>query len=64
VSIDQPAGIRQAHELLARRLGSTHAAQHEVMECLGRMLWEAQRGGTPPDGEAYVECVRRRATRP
>jgi hypothetical protein len=64
VSIDQPAGIRQACELLARRLGSPHAAQHEVMECLGRMLWDAQRSGTPPDGQAYVECVRRRATRP
>ncbi len=63
LAIDQPAGIRQAFELLARRLGSQHAAQHEVMECLGRMLWDAQKGGTPPDGEAYVDCVRRRATR-
>jgi hypothetical protein len=40
-----------------------HEAQHEAMECLGRMLWEAQRSGRPPDGEAYIECVRRRATR-
>jgi hypothetical protein len=64
VSIDQPAGIRQAFELLARRRGSPHSAQHEVMECLGRMLWDAQRGGKPPDGEAYVDCVRRRATGP
>ncbi|MEO8835342.1 MAG: DUF1841 family protein [Caldimonas sp.] len=63
VSIDQPAGIRQACELLAARLGSAHDAQHEVMECLGQMLWEAQRNGRPPDGAAYVECVRRRATR-
>jgi hypothetical protein len=31
VSIDQPAGIRQAFELLASRLGSAHAAQHEDM---------------------------------
>ena len=61
VSIDQPAGIRAAIESLARRLGSLHAAQHEAMECLGRMLWDAQRGGRQPDGEAYVECVRRRA---
>jgi hypothetical protein len=62
VSIDQPRGIRQACELLAARLGSMHAAQHEAMECLGRMLWEAQRSGRPPDGEAYIDCVRRRAT--
>ena len=63
VSIDQPRGIRQACELLAARLGSMHAAQHEAMECLGRMLWESQRSGRPPDGAAYVDCVRRRASR-
>jgi uncharacterized protein DUF1841 len=63
VAIDQPAGIRPAFEALVARLGSRHAAQHEVMECLGTMLWEAQRAGRPPDGEAYVDCVRRRATR-
>jgi Domain of unknown function (DUF1841) len=26
------------------------------------MLWESQRAGRPPDGQAYVECVQRRAT--
>ncbi len=62
VSIDQPRGIRQACQLLAAHLGSMHAAQHEAMECLGRMLWESQRSGRPPDGEAYIDCVRRRAT--
>jgi len=61
-SIDQPPGIRQAVELLAARRGSLHAAQHEVMECLGRMIWESQRSGTPPDGAAYLDQVRRRAT--
>ena len=40
-SIDQPAGIRQAVELLTARRGDLHAAHHEVMECLGRMLWES-----------------------
>ena len=63
VSIDQPHGIRQAVELLSHRLGSAHAAQHEVMECLGEMIWESQRSGRPPDGERYIACVRRRATR-
>lgn len=63
VSIDQPRGIRQAFELLAARRGSAHEAQHEVMDCLGDMLWQSQRSGRPPDGEAYIDCVRRRATR-
>lgn len=63
VSIDQPPGIRQAVELLTARLGDLHAAHHVVMECLGEMLWTAQRNHTPPDGAAYVDCVQRRATR-
>jgi hypothetical protein len=63
VSIDQPRGIKQAYELLAARLGSAHEAQHEVMECLGKMMWESQRSGQPPDGHAYIDCVRRHATR-
>jgi hypothetical protein len=62
VSVDQPRGIRQAFGLLAARRGSAHDAQHEVMECLGEMMWTSQRGGLPPDGEAYMACVRRRAT--
>ena len=61
VSIDQPRGIRQAFEMLAARRGSAHEAQHGVMECLGEMLWTSQRSGLPPDGEAYIDCVRRRA---
>ena len=62
IAIDQPRGIRQAVELLAAKRGSLHAAHHEVMDCLGRMVWESQRSGRPPDGEAYLEAVRRRAT--
>jgi hypothetical protein len=62
-SIDQPAGIRQAVELLSARRGSLHDAHHEVMDCLGEMLWESQRNGRPPDGHTYLERVRARATR-
>jgi hypothetical protein len=60
ISIDQPPGIRQAFHALAHRLGSEHEAHHQIMECLGEMVWDAQRSGLPPDGAAYVECIRRR----
>lgn len=61
-SIDQPRGIRQAIELLTHRRDSLHDAHHEAMDCLGRMIWESQRAGRPPDGETYVACVQSRAT--
>jgi hypothetical protein len=62
-SIDQPRGIRQAVELLTHRLDSLHDAHHKVMDCLGQMLWESQRAGRPPDGQSYIDCVQRQATR-
>ncbi|MBL8350666.1 MAG: DUF1841 family protein [Burkholderiaceae bacterium] len=62
-SIDQPTGIRQAVALLAARRNLLHEAHHEVMECLGEMIWASQRSGLPPDGQAYLDAVRRRATR-
>ncbi|MGB3067572.1 MAG: DUF1841 family protein [Ottowia sp.] len=62
-SIDQPRGIRQAVELLAAKRGNLHDAHHEVMECLGQMLADAQSKRQAPNGEAYVACVQRRATR-
>jgi hypothetical protein len=62
-SIDQPRGIRQAVELLTHKLNSLHDAHHAAMDCLGQMLWESQRAGRPPDGDAYVACVQRHATR-
>ena len=62
VSIDQPPGIREASRALAQRLGSAHDAHHEIMECLGEMIWHSQRNGVPPDGALYLECVQRRAS--
>ncbi len=62
-SIDQPRGIRQAVELLTHKRQSLHLAHHEAMDCLGTMLWESQRAGRPPDGQAYIDCVQRNATR-
>lgn len=61
-SIDQPRGIRQAVELLTHKRNSLHHAHHEAMDCLGQMLWESQRAGRAPDGDAYIACVQRHAT--
>lgn len=61
VSIDQPAGIREAVRRLAARLDSEHEARHVAMECLVEALWTAQRSQGPLDGERYLEDLRRKA---
>jgi hypothetical protein len=60
LAIDQPQGVRAAFDALANKLGSRHDAGHAAIECLGEMLWRAQRDGAAPDGNAYVECIRSR----
>jgi hypothetical protein len=55
---DRPAGIREIHARLAGRLGGRHAAEHAMMECLGAVLWEAQRTGLPPDEDAYIVALK------
>ena len=62
-SIDQPRGIRQAVELLTARLDGLHEAHHAAMQCLGEMVDDAQRSRKAPDGNTYIACVQRRATR-
>ncbi|MET3107556.1 hypothetical protein AAKU67_002001 [Oxalobacteraceae bacterium GrIS 2.11] len=57
ISINQPIGIKPAFTQLAQRLQSEHEAHHIMMECLGAMLWESQRNGSPFDGAAYVAAV-------
>ncbi|WP_455380808.1 DUF1841 family protein [Acidihalobacter prosperus] len=59
VATDRPPGIADVHQRLCLRCGEAHEAEHQLMECLGTTLWEAQRAGNPPDEKAYLACARR-----
>lgn len=61
LSTDRPPGIRAAYDALINKLGEPHAAEHEMLECLGATLWEAQRSGQMPNEVAYLRCVRNRS---
>jgi hypothetical protein len=61
LSIDQPPGMRAEFERIARLSGDRHAALHAALECLGEMLWRAQRDGAAPDSAAYLDCLKRTA---
>ena len=61
LSIDHPRGIKSAYDSIASRTDAHHAA-HEIMECLGKVVWESQRLGTALDSDAYIELIRQRAS--
>lgn len=54
----RPAGILEIYRLLCQRYGDSHLVEHQMMEILGQTLWEAQRQGTPPDQDHYLQRLR------
>jgi len=59
LAIDQPPGIRAQFERISKAKGDEHQALHAVLECLGEVIWTAQRNRAPPDGALYLECLER-----
>lgn len=57
ISIGQPHGIRAHFQRLTQKFESEHEAQHAMMECLGEMIWQAQRDKTAPDAAIYLACM-------
>ncbi len=61
IATNRPAGIGLIYEQLVTRLADPHQAEHQMMECLGQMLWEAQRANRMPDEQAYLQCLKKLA---
>ena len=57
LSIDQPAGVRTRYQKLLAQHGEAMLAQHNMMDCLAEMIWQAQRNGTAYDPLAYLQCL-------
>lgn len=62
LTTDRPAGIARLFQQLVMQKGDAHAAEHEVMDCLGEMLWHAQRDQRMPDETAYMSCLNKLLT--
>lgn len=57
ISIGQPLGIREQFVRLTQKYESEHEAQHAMMDCLGEMIWQAQRNQSAPDATVYLNCL-------
>ena len=60
IAVDQPAGVRASHLALSQKSGSALDAEHEMMDCLAEMLWQAQRAAVAPDAAIYLACLARK----
>lgn len=59
ISINQPVGIQQHYQRLLLKFQDPHIVEHQIMECLVQMIWEAQRNHSMPDNDLYLECIAR-----
>jgi len=63
LATDRPDGIVLAYKKLLLRLQDVHEVEHQIMECLGESLWEAQRNNRAPDESQYLQCVQKHANK-
>lgn len=59
VATNRPAGIIELYQQLMIKYGA-HEAEHRMMDCLAESIWLAQRQQTPPDEQAYLDCLKTR----
>jgi len=59
VQADRPAGVRKIFLSLCEARQEQHKVEHEMMECLGSMLWQAQMNDQLPDENLYMECIKK-----
>lgn len=59
VATDRPPGIATTYQHLLAKRQDAHEVEHQIMECLGQILWEAQRQGNSPDEAQYLACVQK-----
>jgi len=58
LSTKRPTGIEQLHQAMLKKNKDPHETEHLMMECLGKMLWEAQSQNRAPDESDYLNCLK------
>ena len=55
----RPPEITSLYQSLCKKTGDAHEAEHKMMDCLGEMLWTAQKNNQQPDENTYIECIKK-----
>ena len=60
LSLQHPAELSGLYQQLMEKYADTHVAEHNIMECLSEMIWQAQRNQTMANELEYIECIRKK----
>ncbi len=58
ISTDRPQGIRTIYNKLCQKFHDSHMAEHQLLDCLGHILWDANRTNSLVDEKVYLEKLR------
>lgn len=58
LSINQPFGVKELYFELCKKLDNEHEAQHQAMDCLAEMVWQAQYNNMQPDPQIYLSALK------
>lgn len=58
INTNRPVGIKIIYENLCRKFQDKHVVEHKMLECLGQVLWDAQREGKMADEKIYLEKLK------
>jgi len=61
IATNRPEMLSVCYNNLCNKLGSAHDAEHQMMECLTEMIWNAQKNNSAPDEQAYLNCLKKLA---
>jgi hypothetical protein len=59
IHTNRPLGISKVFQSLEKQLKSRLEAEHQMMDCLAEALWQAQRTGTPPNEQQFLNACHR-----
>ena len=57
-------GIAGIYAQLKLKHQNEHDAQHDILECLGEVIWQAQRNNSALDGNNYVQLLQEKVGNP
>jgi hypothetical protein len=58
IQMNRPNGITALYQEALSKFPHAHEAEHELVDTLGQLLWQAQQNGLPPDEDIYLETLR------
>ncbi len=59
IATNRPTGIKEIYQQLYKKTPDILTVEHQMMECLAQILWDAQQAGKIPDEKNYLDNLRK-----